>query len=486
MVNCSKCGKRLGFLSTRHEFEDGPVMCSFCFEKWKSEQAKELAKKVKKQAQKKRNIMLGYIRKYISNKNMQLNPNILALHKNEDFNALFDEHSLERVTEHFQDLLHDTEHSIKSGLSSHEIDEIISTTKTCEEILDFLEDLEKMYRLFRKKGIETDYFEILSLFAKVIENNLKKGYDQILIPFYKRISKKLGDNVNKEKVIKEFMKIPLDIDYPILVSRLLDKFKLKYQQGEVEELIEKIRDEVDLEEFEQDLGSSQKIEIEDFTKLKGYEFEEYLKNLFRLLGYTVIRTSLSGDQGADLIISKDNEKIVVQAKKYNKKVSNRAIQEIVAAKNHYKATRTIVVTNSSFTKSAIDLALSNDVELWDGTKLEDIINNLKTKKKEKGLLHSEKSVTLKEGKGKQKIRIACPFCEEEFDYNADIRAGVSFKTECPHCGVSGITVTVARKCKYCSKQFDTEAEAEEHEKTCRKRKNNTASSSNLKKRRKVP
>ena len=112
------------------------------------------------------------------------------------------------------------------------------------------------------------------------------------------------------------MKIPLDIKYDFhLISKLLDKFNLEYEQKEVEELIEKIEEEIELEEFEQNLSSAQMIDIGDFEKLNGYEFEGYLKNLFKLLGYTVLKTRLSNDQGADLIISKDNEKIVVQAKK---------------------------------------------------------------------------------------------------------------------------------------------------------------------------
>lgn len=473
MANCSRCGKKLGFWSTTHKLEDGSIICSSCFEKRKSEQAK----KAREHVQKNRNTMLGYIRKYISNKNMQLNPNIVALHKNEDLNALFDEDALQGATEHFQASLHEVESSMKSGLSSHEIDEIISTAKTCEQILDFLEDLEKMYKLFHKKGIKTDYFEILSLFARIIENNLNKEYDKVVLPFHKRITKRLGYRVNRERVIREFMKIPLDIDsptYAALVSRLLRKFKIRCKQGEVEQLIERIRDEMDLDEFERDLGSSQKIEIGDFTKLKGYEFEEYLKNLFRVLGYTVIKTPLSGDQGADLIISKDNERIVVQAKKSNQKVSNRAIQEIVAAKSHYKADKAIVVTNSSFTKSAINLALSNDVELWDGTKLKDIIKNLKTKKKGKTFLGFGKSITL-EKEGKQKIELSCPVCEEEFDYDVDIRKeGVNFKVECPHCG-SGSTFTISL----------TKRKRKNTKELVIKEKNNTAPSSKLKKRRKT-
>lgn len=461
MVNCSKCNKKLGFLSSKNNIKDGSILCNSCFEKWKKEQK-----------DKDKRIMMDYIGKYLSNKDMEMDGYILGCHKNKNINDLFEENSLQKVTEHFQTLLSDAEYSNKSGMSSYDIDEVISTKKMCEEVLKFLEDLEKMYKLFNKKGIDTNYFEILSLFAENIEQNLNKEYDKILIPAHKRIIKRLGKNISSENVIKEFMKIPLNIEYNFdLISKLLDKFNLEYDKEEIEKIIEDAREEIGLEEFEQDLGSSQKIDIGDFDKLNGYEFEGYLKGLFNLLGYTTIQTALSGDQGADLIISKDGEKTVVQAKKYNEKVPNKAIQEIVAAKNHYKANKAIVITNSSFTKSAIDLALSNNVELWDGLKLKDIIQNLKNKKKEKSL-QSNKSLTLQKGKDIQKIKVSCPFCEEEFELKIDIREGIHLETTCPHCGSTLGVSTDSKiwKCEYCPQQFDTKSEAEKHEKTCKKRR----------------
>jgi restriction endonuclease Mrr len=240
---------------------------------------------------------------------------------------------------------------------------------------------------------------------------------------------------------------PKDFD---LISKLLDKFSLKYDKEEVEKIIERVCEDASLEEFEQELDSSQKIELGNFENLTGYEFEGYLKGLFNLLGYTVVQTSLSGDQGADLIMSKDGEKVVVQAKKVNDKVSNKAIQEVVAARNHYKAGKAMVVTNSSFTKSAIELSLSNNVDLWDGLKLKSIIQNLRNKKKGK-ILHSEKLLTLQKSKDLQKITIPCPFCEKEFEYKINIgegnvKEGINFETKCPHCGIV-IQSSAREKCE---------------------------------------
>jgi len=64
----------------------------------------------------------------------------------------------------------------------------------------------------------------------------------------------------------------------------------------------------------------------------------------------------------------------------------KAIQEAVAAKNYYKADNAMVITNSSFTKGAVDLAIANNVELWDGKKLEAVIGDLNKPHKKSKLM----------------------------------------------------------------------------------------------------
>lgn len=112
------------------------------------------------------------------------------------------------------------------------------------------------------------------------------------------------------------------------------------------------------------------IKIDDIDKMTGLEFEHFLGELFGKKGYKSEVTKGTGDQGADLIIEKFGERTVVQAKRYSGVVSNTAIQEAVGAKAHYNCSKAMVITNSYFTRSAMELANSNNVELWDREKLE--------------------------------------------------------------------------------------------------------------------
>jgi len=117
----------------------------------------------------------------------------------------------------------------------------------------------------------------------------------------------------------------------------------------------------------------------DITRIdlmEGYEFEEYLKCLFFYDDYNAELTKKSRDYGADLILYKDGQTIVVQAKRYNKTVGSKCVSEIVGAKRHYNATEAWVVTNSYFSDQAETLAKENEVRLIDRDELIEIANNV--------------------------------------------------------------------------------------------------------------
>ena len=105
--------------------------------------------------------------------------------------------------------------------------------------------------------------------------------------------------------------------------------------------------------------------IAEIDTMDGREFEQYLQILFRKLGYQVQLTRYVGDYGADLIVCKDGVKIAVQAKRWRARVGIKAVQEAVAAKGMYGCAEAMVVTNSTYTKAAWELARANRVMLWD-------------------------------------------------------------------------------------------------------------------------
>ena len=91
----------------------------------------------------------------------------------------------------------------------------------------------------------------------------------------------------------------------------------------------------------------------DFRRMSGPEFECFLADIFRFLGYAVMPTGRSGDQGVDLVVTQHGFRIAVQAKCYSNSVGNSAVQQVYTGKQLYQCERCVVVTASAFTRGAI-------------------------------------------------------------------------------------------------------------------------------------
>jgi len=91
--------------------------------------------------------------------------------------------------------------------------------------------------------------------------------------------------------------------------------------------------------------------------MQGVEFENYLAEVFLELGYQVETTKVTGDQGVDLVVSRHGRRIAIQAKGYpGSTVGNSAVQEASTGMLYYDCQACAVITNSTFTSGARDLA----------------------------------------------------------------------------------------------------------------------------------
>lgn len=106
-------------------------------------------------------------------------------------------------------------------------------------------------------------------------------------------------------------------------------------------------------------------EIEPLFIASGEDYEKYLcSQINELSCASCTQTKASGDQGVDLVVTLNGgRKLAVQCKLYSQPVGNEAVQEVYAGKSFYNCDMAIVVTNSSFTKAAFELAEPLDVEL---------------------------------------------------------------------------------------------------------------------------
>lgn len=408
-------------------------------------------------------VVIEYCKKYLSNKDLSFKGMILYIYCDEELSKLVLDTDLDFLKDRFMKIYQDNKELSPS--TSEEYDEHMSIESSCNTVILLIQDVTKLKKVMETKNIKTDYIQIIEEMSKLIDCEIKDMTNQLTLPAYKKISK--ITTTDKKKIIHEYLKLGFDTPSEMIIENLFDKFNLKYTHEEINKLLNECLEDNELIDFEKSLGTSKINKICDFKNLNGHQFEDWLKELFTILGYQVVRTKLSGDQGADLIIKKENKKSVVQAKKYQGGVSNKAIQEVVASKKHYDATEAIVVTTGNFTKSAMELAKSNHVELWDGKKLNKIVEEINNNQPKENKKENSSHGTL----NNDIMIVKCPYCETELKIELDELPNKNKpKTHiCPEC-TAHLSMQLPEEqynCKGCKQSFNSMKELSEHKKSCK-------------------
>lgn len=91
----------------------------------------------------------------------------------------------------------------------------------------------------------------------------------------------------------------------------------------------------------------------------GIEFEKKCQEKLISIGFENVSMTNHTDYGADLIAYEGNIKYIFQCKIVKQKQGVKAVQEILGAKTFYKANKTVVISQSGFTKQATELAQTN-------------------------------------------------------------------------------------------------------------------------------
>lgn len=147
------------------------------------------------------------------------------------------------------------------------------------------------------------------------------------------------------------------------VKYFLDAVNLNINnEDEFDDFIEILHNEINIYN---DSIKSENDELEFDKNMSPNDYEYYCKDILTNQGIDARVTKQSGDQGVDVIVyNKNNEvTVVIQCKLYSSAVGNKAVQEVYAAKQHFGAKFAMVVTNNTYTKSAIELSNTTGVKL---------------------------------------------------------------------------------------------------------------------------
>jgi restriction system protein len=103
--------------------------------------------------------------------------------------------------------------------------------------------------------------------------------------------------------------------------------------------------------------------LDDLDEMTGWEFERWLEQFFKRVGFDVKRTPYRGDFGADFVLTWNGVRMAVQAKRSRRQVGVSAVQEVVAARAYYGCEQAMVVTNSYFSEQAVILGRANGIRM---------------------------------------------------------------------------------------------------------------------------
>ena len=180
------------------------------------------------------------------------------------------EHSLDNIFTFFYQKKQEFETECKTPAS--DADELMRVRISSDSI-SFLEDLEKIYRLIRKKNAEANYILIFGAFSKIFEEETQTRLEDlheaasgainaIILPLGEAIEKKLGPEADIQGILYElvsfteiFNRLSPDLRFndaiiELLAPQLIKRFGKEENYEEIRTFLKDHRDQFEMDELE--------------------------------------------------------------------------------------------------------------------------------------------------------------------------------------------------------------------------------------------
>lgn len=118
-----------------------------------------------------------------------------------------------------------------------------------------------------------------------------------------------------------------------------------------------------VQDFVAYINWQQKLKRDFWLNLNGHQFEKELANLYRTLGYVTQVTKGSGDNGVDIILEKDKEKILVQCKAHKKPIGPAIARELYGTMHSFNVKKGIIASLGGFSKGVYKFVANKDIQL---------------------------------------------------------------------------------------------------------------------------
>lgn len=234
------------------------------------------------------------------------------------------------------------------------------------------EELDKYSELLDKL-VKCTYFNfVYDNFVRNIQHHIKYTLEDTLLSWvnekgdvFRRDLPLLFQYIYDNDLFKESVLYSINIDP---YAKNLDENRILGDHSQIYELCEKFFFTRKIKDFQfllEGFDVTSYKSIYDVDEMTGFQFEDFIYDVYNKLGYEVRKTQKGADQGADLFVESFGRKKVIQIKNYTGNVGNKAVQEVISAKQFYDCDDAIVIANRYFTLSAKQLASKANVELID-------------------------------------------------------------------------------------------------------------------------
>ena len=165
----------------------------------------------------------------------------------------------------------------------------------------------------------------LSLFLIKVQNQMEQIEMDIA---YERLKKRIL--LKHPNTVEQIIDVFLDeFDTPsskkkAFLVKLFNEHGLNYSLHDIDRFCHHRENAQELIRFERSLNWKPTT-FADIDNMTGFEFEDFIVDLFKKLGYVVEKRKRSREQGLDLLLFKHGVRIAVQVKRYRRHVGNRAV-----------------------------------------------------------------------------------------------------------------------------------------------------------------
>ncbi|MCC6499462.1 MAG: restriction endonuclease [Anaerolineales bacterium] len=243
----------------------------------------------------------------------------------------------------------------------------------------YFEQLRMFTQILKEKNSEVDVYTTYFFLQNVVIDHLAHEWEKQYKQYFDDINKlSLDESIERycsiETINHQQMATAGVFIYYLIKQGKFGKGNNSYFDS-LNAFLPKINKALESKKYKDFVGklkstsSKKRHTIDDIDLMDGQEFEKFAAELFSKMGFETKITKATGDQGIDIIASKNGDNIGIQAKCYSSTVGNGAIQEAVAGKNYYRLDKAMVITNNFFTDSARQLAEANSIILWDRNNL---------------------------------------------------------------------------------------------------------------------